>query len=492
MNRMTILEMSLLQAQRTAFLESPVFAAIRPLGNDNTSSMQGDLNSLVAKGEGIYDEVHGWRDAVGADLVVMYGGDYNAGCGLAVAVQNPVTPAFEVFGLSIVDAKPGCNTNWTPAHELGHSMGARHDWGDDGTNNAPYTYNHGYLSIQHDFRTIMAYSNPSCPGGECARIGYFSNPDVSYVGHPTGVPEGTAQAADNRKTLNNTANNTSLFRAPRVGAINSCGGGYVKHGPLSSGFSQQLNCGDARTVTVGGSRVGVINNCRAAYVKEGALTWGFNQQLNCGDALAVSVGPERLAVINSCGSAYVKQGALTNPFNQQLNCGDARAVALGGSSLTQERLGVINGCGAAYVKLGALNSPFQQQLNCNDAIAIAVTDNRVGVINSCGAFYVKEGALTNPFQLQTGCGDTRAMDISGNRIAVINGCGSLYVKDGTVNAPFQQQTGCNDALAVDLSGDRVGLISSCGAVWVKEGPLSNGFSQQLNCGDGVSVSVAAF
>lgn len=482
----------------TAYQNSGISQRVRLVGlrgvsYSSTNVILDDLVRLRDNTDPFMSEIHGWRDTLGADLVLLYGTGYTGAgsCGIGY-IQGAVAPSFELFAFSVVDINPGCAANFTPAHELGHNMAARHDWAVDSVNNSPFTYNHGYVDTARDFNTVMAYSSSSCPGGSCTPIQYFSNPDVAYSGGPTGVPEGQFQAADNRKTLNNTASNVDIFRGPRVGVINACNGGYVKDGSLANGFQQQLSCGDAKLVTVGGSRVGVMNSCNAAYVKEGALSSSFNSLLNCGDARTVALSPERVGVINGCGSAYVKEGQLTGPFHQQLNCNDARAITVGGSTLTQSRLGVINGCGAAYVKLGALTNSFNLLLNCNDALAIVVTDNRVGVINSCGAFYVKEGALSNPFQLQTGCGDTRAIDLSGNRIAVINGCGSLYVKDGTVSAPFQQQTGCNDAIAVDLEGNRVGLISGCGGAWVKEGALSGGFTPQLNCGDGKSVSVVAF
>lgn len=279
----------------------------------------------------------------------------------------------------------------------------------------------------------------------------------------------------------------ALTQSPRVGAINSCGGGYVKGGALSGVFREQLGCGDARVLTLGGNRVGVINSCGAAHVKQGSLANPFTLMLNCGDARAITVSSERVAVINSCGGAYVKEGPLSSPFRQQLSCGDARAVSLG-----ESRLGVINGCGAAYVKEGSLAGPLRRQLGCGDAQAVVVTGDRVGVVNSCGAFYVKQGPLNGPFQQQTGCGDTRAIALYGTRVAVINGCGSLYVKEGTLTGPFRQQTGCGDAVVTALDGDRVGVINGCGAAYVKEGSLDGGFNLQLPCGQARALSFSSF
>ena len=48
--------------------------------------------------------------------------------------------------------------------------------------------------------------------GGNTRIQHFSNPDVLFGGALTGVAEGNALAADNRKTFQNTALTISKFR----------------------------------------------------------------------------------------------------------------------------------------------------------------------------------------------------------------------------------------------------------------------------------------
>ena len=98
-------------------------------------------------------------------------------------------------------------------HELGHNMAAHHDRANAGSTPA-YPYAYGWVSTSGDFRTVMAYDNAACPGGSCSPVPYFSNPDVSYLGYPTGRPEGAADAADNRKTLNNTGPTVAGFRLP--------------------------------------------------------------------------------------------------------------------------------------------------------------------------------------------------------------------------------------------------------------------------------------
>src|SRR5262249_22892410 len=108
-------------------------------------------------------------------------------------------------------------------HELGHLMGARHDWVADDTNNSPYTYNHGFVMATptapaEPWRTVMAYD---CPPPGCPRVPYFSNPNVNYPagGDAMGVANGPQQA-NNSLTLNNTALTMANFRCISPGVNN--------------------------------------------------------------------------------------------------------------------------------------------------------------------------------------------------------------------------------------------------------------------------------
>lgn len=273
---------------------------------------------------------------------------------------------------------------------------------------------------------------------------------------------------------------------PRIGVINGCGAAYVKDGAMSGPFQQQLNCGDALSLTLGGLRLGVINSCGALYVKEGALSSPFSQQLSCGDGRQVVLSSgRRLGVVNGCGAAYVKEGELSAPFQQQTNCGDTQVL-----DVSTRRVAIINGCGALYVKEPGVGSNFQQQSACGDTVAVGVSANRLGMVNGCGALYVKDGPLSSGFQQLTNCYDTKAIAISDRWVGLINGCGAAYVKEGALSSGFQQQLNCGDANAIGVSSNRLAVVNGCGAAYVKEGSLTAPFQQQLNCGDGRYVTVS--
>lgn len=152
-----------------------------------------DLTRLRVHGNGFMDEVHEWRDAYGADLVSLFRRGPSSGVvGMANLLDsedgNPEL-AFNV--ISDVTA----TSSLTFAHEVGHNMGSAHAHGDDSSTGL-FPYSHGHRIQNGTYNTIMATFNP----GE-TRIPYFSNPDISYEGDPTGVPEGEPNEANNAKTF---------------------------------------------------------------------------------------------------------------------------------------------------------------------------------------------------------------------------------------------------------------------------------------------------
>jgi hypothetical protein len=182
-------------AKATGYIES---------GNIST-----ELSRLRVDGDDYIDEAHTLRNTYHADLVSLV--VQTGGCGIAY-VNSSASTAFSAFSRDCM------LTNLTLPHEMAHNMYARHDWYMDAALNSPYSYSKGYVNTANRWRTVMAY-NDHCAvlGFNCVRIPYFSNPDVSFTGSPTGVPIGTNTSctvgnsanppcdADNRTALNNTA-----------------------------------------------------------------------------------------------------------------------------------------------------------------------------------------------------------------------------------------------------------------------------------------------
>ncbi|MDQ3757671.1 MAG: M12 family metallo-peptidase [Actinomycetota bacterium] len=167
---------------------------------EDRGDMAADLRKLR---EGTIPGVHQARDTYAADLVIMAGAGYTDYCGLATIVGANASTAF-----AVVDADPNCVL--TAVHEMGHLLGLRHDWQVDGTPG----YNHGFVNTVARFRTIMAYNHPDCGPAGCMRIEHWSDPDRTWNGQQTGVPDGQPNPADNGRALAESFGPAVNFRVP--------------------------------------------------------------------------------------------------------------------------------------------------------------------------------------------------------------------------------------------------------------------------------------
>lgn len=178
------------------------------------------LSRLAGTSDGYMDGVHALRDASCADAVVLIVGNTQY-CGMAYLMSS-VSSSFAGSAFSLVSYT--CATGYYSfGHELGHNMGARHDWYVDDSK-TPYAHSHGFVNAPDRWRTIMAYNSEcSASGPNCSRLQYWSNPLVSYGGDPMGVAAGTKTNctegnaapgcdADNHLTLDKTALTFANFR----------------------------------------------------------------------------------------------------------------------------------------------------------------------------------------------------------------------------------------------------------------------------------------
>lgn len=152
-------------------------------------------------------DVAAWRNELMADMVSVFVEGAEDGCGLGYLLEYPDDPAFHAWAFQATDYACAVG-NLTYAHEHGHTMGMNHnpEAAGGGTVIAPDAFGHWYAggtTLQENFRTVMSYA---CPGNVCLRRMFFSNPDLDWMGVPTGIQGERNNARIGKTTADLVAN----------------------------------------------------------------------------------------------------------------------------------------------------------------------------------------------------------------------------------------------------------------------------------------------
>lgn len=182
------------------------------VGYQESGSSNTDLNRLTTSGDGYLDEVHGWRNLHGADMVNLLADVDDVG-GLAWLLTNPAGRPQYAFSLVRVRQAMG---GYTLVHELGHNFGCHHRK-DQSEQPGPgiYSYSAGWRWQGTNgvrYCSVMSYTD-SWDGSSVSRVGYFSSPLISHMGALTGH----ASDGDNARTLRDTKGVVSNYRAESSG-----------------------------------------------------------------------------------------------------------------------------------------------------------------------------------------------------------------------------------------------------------------------------------
>ena len=196
-NADALIRLALDQANRI-FANSLIRARVRLAYSYQTNYAQHedlftDLNYLQTPDDGFLDEAHAVRDRHGADVVVLLRGRHNSyQCHSAYNYSSYLgaSYAFSVVGQN-------CIGNYSFARALGHNLGAGNDYNPPFENHN-FSHGHAFCNDLGNWRTLMSWN----PDGSCPVLQpYFSNPDVSLMGTPTG----DADVRNNARVINETA-----------------------------------------------------------------------------------------------------------------------------------------------------------------------------------------------------------------------------------------------------------------------------------------------
>jgi reprolysin-like metallo-peptidase family M12B/SdrD B-like protein/pre-peptidase len=175
-----------------------------------SGSINTDLINLQ-QSAGALGGVNSFRNQYGADIVSLWvgpGSSDEAGRAFQPDYSN-VNQSSE--GFNVVQARYAVD-NFVFAHEIGHNLGAGHDRGDPTPRSVPYAYGKTFYLGNYHVGDMMS-------DGGVERDPYYSNPNVSYLGVPTGNPDNSALPADNAHVMNDFAGVVANYRASVVADV---------------------------------------------------------------------------------------------------------------------------------------------------------------------------------------------------------------------------------------------------------------------------------
>jgi peptidyl-Asp metalloendopeptidase len=182
-------------------------------------TIESDLNLLRQDGDGYADEVHGLRDCLHADIVVLIvERPNNGGVAYQLHALNMYDPSLEQYAFAVVPRHVATG-KFGFAHELGHLMGAQHDATAAAGAIGAFNYSYGYINpdpasvacLGHQWMTMMSQNN-AC--STCTNIQLWSKPGSTPFTEGTVTCTLTAGSAtaNNAQTLDATAEIVRSFR----------------------------------------------------------------------------------------------------------------------------------------------------------------------------------------------------------------------------------------------------------------------------------------
>ncbi|MEV0176787.1 reprolysin-like metallopeptidase [Streptomyces sp. NPDC050803] len=202
-----------------AFATSDIDVRVRLVGTSYVSvpaaydtQSGASLLAFASGDDGVVDTLPTLRDKYGADQVsVITGGSAMGGIGYTPEQPGPSWAdwAYTVVARNAI-------THYSFAHEIGHNLGANHDWTTEPSQ--PNNGAAGYFPKKGDWSTVMAYES-SCrtsTKGSCGRINRFSNGTQKYRGEKLGTSLTATHAADSSQFFETSGKAVAAYRTAKT------------------------------------------------------------------------------------------------------------------------------------------------------------------------------------------------------------------------------------------------------------------------------------
>jgi len=262
--------------------------------DDSPGGMSEALNDLTHPDpSGVFSGVDDQRTTYGADQVTLLRRYVDEGCGIAWLLKG-TNPTFNSpYSYAVVhEGSKTDGSGWycseqSFGHELGHNLGCAHDIA-NASSSGKFSYSYGYQQPTGQFRTMMAYQTGCPEPGTCPRIEYFSNPNITYNGQPTGV----ADTIDNARTIQQTRIEMAAYRTSVFGesitviAPNGNEVWYTGNTVTITWSSENLSDNVSIELYENGSLESIIS---ASTANDGSYSWTIPEALPSGGSRTIRI-----------------------------------------------------------------------------------------------------------------------------------------------------------------------------------------------------------
>ena len=171
----------------------------RVSSGQESSWLETELDRMRDPADGRRDEIPGWRDELGADLVCLVVDN-------APDISFKGLPGPSAANAYSAVAQSALLDSNALALAVSFNFGCQLERS-DATPGGAFSF-----SLGHTFAVPGQGMFSTIDGAQSRRVPWFSNPDLSHLGVPTGIAAGSPNAADNARTLRLTAPIVAQFR----------------------------------------------------------------------------------------------------------------------------------------------------------------------------------------------------------------------------------------------------------------------------------------